>query len=295
MSNLSRRQLFQKSLTASATSGLSGSISIKSVSGKPAPRSLAEVGWVWEGQGLDPGVYPSIFGVGEGSKYFGLSRAVFIFHPTTELALEKLRNLKEIVCDISKWKFRRNNDGGTANWVDGSPPIVREEAAHLSRLSLSYPNVTGGFHDDMRGLLARHNYGPDQYKQIYDALRSHNKKLKLWAVVYTHELDEDWGPYLPYIDVVNLWVWESKNLPQLDRHIARCQEMFPGKPINMGCYLRDYTLRAAVPMDHLEFQWEKVLEGVSKGTLSGYSILAAVLIDVHAKEARWVRDFIAAN
>ena len=40
--------------------------------------SMADVGWIWEGQGFDPGVYPSIFGVGEGAEYFGLRKVCYI-------------------------------------------------------------------------------------------------------------------------------------------------------------------------------------------------------------------------
>ena len=44
---------------------------------------MAETGWVWEGLAFDPGVQPTIYGVGEGTKYFGLDKANFIFHPNT--------------------------------------------------------------------------------------------------------------------------------------------------------------------------------------------------------------------
>ena len=77
------------------------------VAGAARPSNLAAAGWVWEGQGLDGGVDPSIFGVGEGARYFGLKRAVYMFHPNDDLAMEKMRGLDEVVCDISKWKFRR--------------------------------------------------------------------------------------------------------------------------------------------------------------------------------------------
>jgi hypothetical protein len=63
--------------------------------------ALRDVGWIWEGQGLDPGVFPSIFGVGEGAEYFRLSRVCFMFHPNNELAMRKLSGLMEVVCDIS--------------------------------------------------------------------------------------------------------------------------------------------------------------------------------------------------
>ncbi len=264
---------------------------------KASPRTsrLADVGWVWEGQGLDPGVYPSIFGVGEGCKYFGLKRAVYIFHPNDELAMDKLKDLDEVVCDITKWRFKRNEDGGTVHWADSSPDAVKREAKNVGRLSLKYPNITGAFHDDMWGLVRREGYGPDQYGEIYRAVKADNPKLKLWVVVYTRELKENWAPFAPYIDVVNLWEGSSKNLTELETNIARCREVFPGKPINMGCYMRDYGLREPVAMNLLKHQWECVARLVKNGTLAGYSILATVLIDGQQEQARWIRDFIAAN
>src|SRR4030065_280954 len=49
--------------------------------GKPSFRDL---GWVWEGQGIDPKVPPSIYGLGQGARYFGLSRVNYLFHPNDE-------------------------------------------------------------------------------------------------------------------------------------------------------------------------------------------------------------------
>ena len=257
---------------------------------------LRDVGWVWEGQGLDPGVFPSIFGVREGCEYFGLSRACYMFHPNTELAMGKLSHLDEVVCDIAKWKWRRTDDGGIAHWIDAAPGSVKQEAAQVSQLSCDFPNVTGAIHDDMRGLIKRESCTPEQYAEIYQALKSANPDLKLWAVVYTHEFaPEEWAGFEPFMDVVNLWVWEAVNLPHLDEYISRCRELFPGKPLIMGCYLRDYPTAAPVPMDLLKHQWEVVLRHIEAGTLDGYSVLAAVLIDGHQEQANWIRDFIAAN
>jgi len=257
---------------------------------------LSDLGWVWEGQGNDPGVDPSIFGVGEGCEYFGLSRAVYMFHPNTELAMRKMAHLDEVVCDITKWKWRRTDDGGWAHWIDASAESVRREAETVNRLARDFPNVTGAFHDDMRGLIKRENTTPEQYALVYEALKQDRPGLKLWSVVYTHELQpEEWAGFEPFMDVVNLWVWEAKNLPSLDECLARCRELFPDKPLNMGCYLRDYPTVAPVPMDLLKLQWETVLRHIDAGTLDGYSVLAAVLIDGHQEQANWVRDFIAAN
>jgi len=243
---------------------------------------LKDFGWVWEGQAIDPGVEPSIFGVGEGAAYFGLTKVCYMFHPNTELALRKLRHLDEVVCDISKWKWHVDDKGSASLWVDARPESVRAEAENLSRLSLQFPNLTGAIHDDMKGLVQRENCTPDRYADIYSALKSANPALRLWSVVYTHELQPGaWAGYEPFMDIVNLWVWHAADLPKLDDDLERCRQIFPDKPIVMGCYLRDYPTQAPVPMDLLRLQWEKVLRYLQDRKIIGYSILATALIDGH--------------
>lgn len=257
---------------------------------------MRDVGYVWEGQGIDPGVPPSVFGVGEGAPYFGLSRAIYLFHPNDALALNKMRHLDEVVCDISKWTWRWTDDNQHQPYAEGSATRVLAEAANVSRLSLDFPNVTGAIHDDMKGLTEHEGYTPAEYAPIYDAVKRDNPALKLWSVVYTHEFQpEAWAGYQPYMDIVNLWVWNATDLPNLDRYVEQCRELFPGKPVNLGCYLRDYTTVAPVPMDLLKVQWERIPRYLEQGLIDGYSILGAVLIDTQQEQANWVRDFIAAN
>lgn len=259
--------------------------------------SMKDVGWVWEGQGLDPGVPPSIFGVGEGCGFFGLSRAIYIFHPNGDLAMRKLSHLDEVACDISKWTFvEGSNPFSIRHQIDARPERVKAEAALVSQLSLKYPNITGAFHDDMLGLVRREGYTPQQYAEVYAAVHSANPALKLWVVVYTHELKpENWQAFLPYIDIVNLWIWKATDIPTMDENIRLCRRLFPGKPINMGCYLRDYPTMAPVPMHLLRQQWEGVRRNLDQGFIDGYSILATVLIDGQQEQAEWVREFIAAH
>lgn len=263
---------------------------------------IKDIGWVWEGQAFDPGVYPSIFGVGEGAEYFGLKRACYLYHPNNELAMKKMSYLEEIVCDISKWKCRDIFDGntlgpyGVANWVDNSQASVCAEAENVSILSKKFPNITGAIHDDMKILTKREGYTPEAYEPIYTALHSKNPKLKLWSVVYTHELSlEEWSGYTSYMDVINLWVWNANDLLNLDEYVKRCKEIFPDKPIIMGCYLRDYPSSLPVPMELLKFQFERILHYINDKLIDGYSILGTVLIDGHQEQANWIRDFIAAN
>lgn len=259
--------------------------------------SLRDVGWVWEGQGIDPGVPPSVFGVGGGCEFFGLKRATFLFHPNTETALAKLSGLEEVVCDIIKWKFVYTGDGGWKCGLEEQPGTMLTEARKVNRLADKFPNVTGAFLDDFAGIIKRHPDGSTELARVRTALTDGRPDLKLWTVVYSHELDADfWRPYLPLVDVVNLWVWEStKDLLKLDEYVDRAGAVFAGKPLVIGCYVRDYPTAAAVPMELVKFQFERIVRYLQEGKIAGYSILGAVLIDVHPKQACWIRDFIAAH
>jgi hypothetical protein len=257
---------------------------------------MRDYGWVWEGQGLDPGVYPSIYGIGDGCKYFGLDRAIFLFHPIDRYALEKMADLKEVVCDISETGPGYDRDGLTRE-VIATPERTRARAELVSRLSLEFPNVTGGYFDDLKGLMKAHNYTVNDLAATRAALNVHNPNLKMWAVVYGHELDDEdyWKSVAPHIDIVSLWVWESANLNLLDEHLRRVDELLPGKPVNIGIYLRDYSIPAPVPVEQLRMQMANILTYLEQERIAGYQILATVTIEGQREQADFLRDFIAAH
>lgn len=261
--------------------------------------TFREAGWVWEGLGFDPGLEPSIYGVGEGAAYFGLDRANFMFHRNNHINLSKLKHLVDVVPEISKWKWVEiepaagKHGWGYANWRDSSPATVHREAENLSRLSVDFPNVSGAIIDDTSGMFQYEAYHAGWPQRITAALRSANPGLKLWLVVYTHELNAaQWRPFLDSMDVVNLWVWEFQNLSRLEEYVARCAEVFPGKEIVVGSYLRDYPARIGLPLETLQGQYETMLKLWERGRIAGYSILASCLIDMHPPQAEFVREFI---
>lgn len=267
------------------------------VSGKTGKPTFRDIGWVWEGQGIDPGVPPSIYGLGQGARYFGLSRANFLFHPNDVHALRLLDDYDEVTCDISKWGWEWNEDGRPVCKPKSDLVTVRTEGENVARLARQFPNVTGVYCDDLLGLMKSSGYGPKEFGNIRSAIRDLNPDLKLWTVVYTHEFDEVdfWTGMRPHIDVVTLWIWKSEDIVHMPQYVDQCQKLFPGKPIVMGVYLRDYTKVAPIPVDQVKRQMEGIADLVEQEKLSGYSILAAVLIDGHRPQADAVRDFIAAQ
>ena len=260
--------------------------------------SFAKAGWVWEGVAFDPGVEPSLYGVGEGMTYFGLECAQFMFHANTEISMRKLSHARAIVADITKMKWAEVRDPeaggvGFAHVNDNRPETQIAEAEHLSRLSLQFPNVVAGYIDDPAAMVKAHQADPDYYANIHSALRSANPSLEWWALVFANQLEADhWEPFLPYMDVATLWVWDSEQLPHLEEYVDQCERALPGKRIVVGSFLRDYSRLEPVALDLLARQYETIFRLWEQGRIAGSSVLAAALVDQHPAQAEFVRDFI---
>lgn len=262
--------------------------------------TMQDAGWVWEGLGFDPGVKPSIYGVGEGARYFGVPGANFIFHENTETTLAKLAHVPRVTADISKWEWyeTKATDGRFtfAQHRDDAPGRVAAEAENVGRLSLKYSNLVGAFIDDTHGVAAHENYTARTPRRIRGALHRHNPDLDLWIVVYAHELDKPyWRDWQDAATVVNLWVWDCRDLARIENAVARCRAVFPKQRLVMGIYLRDYPSRSPVPVELLEAELEAIARLMATGVLTGYSILGGCLIDQHPEQAALVRDFIRSH
>ena len=297
---ISRRDLIHGALTLPAAGVLGGAWR--------KPTNLASVGWSWEGFGFTGGAGLSIFGLGEGAEYFGLNKVFNMWRSNDELAMGKLRQFEEVVCEISSTRPLRCGPNCQQSHYVGTPEALLKETQNLVRLSKNHPNITGAYIDDTLGPPERK---PDAITEetlasTFQRLKQADPDLKLWSLVFSNQLyKQDFAAFKPYMDVINLWVWSAEGLSDLDRHIDRCGELFPDKPITLGCFLWDFPSMKysrgnfvkghAVPMDLLKLQWQLLLKYVVKGTISGYTILAAFLIDAAPEQARWVRDFIAAN
>ena len=288
--SISRRNLIKHSVAVPAAGLLGRSVA--------QPLKLASIGWSWEGQGINAPRFPSVYGAGEGAEYFGLKKVIFMYHHNNELAMEKLRPFEEVVCDITKWKGSASEYSGVQLHYDSKPRTLLEEAEKVALLSLTYPNVKGAYFDGELGRMEHGGITPRHCASVSRALRETNPnfKLKLWAVVFSDELDQkDWTGFRSHLDVINLRIRSARDLPDLDRYVDRCREIFPDQAIVLGCSLWDYPTESPMPLDRLTFQWEQVLKYVASGKIDGYSIFATFLIDSAQQQAQWVRDFIAAN
>jgi len=260
--------------------------------------SFREAGWVWEGLAT-VAIDPTLYGVGEGYRWFGVPGVNYMFHPNNEIAFGKLAEAPRIVADISKWYFERlRSEGGGENGFvarhDPRPERIRDEAENLSRLSRQFPNIVGAMIDDAHGMFGHESYAAGGPAAVREALHRHNPDLKLWVVVYANELDKpEWDLLKPHMDVVSLWLWNCAEIPNLAEHVAHCRRQFPDQEIIVGSYLHDYPSRTHMPLDLLAQQYETMLRLWEQGEIAGYSIIGGFFIDQAVAQAEWVRGFLA--
>jgi len=249
------------------------------------PASLRDATWTWGYviPGKVPGKVPftpdgSSCSLETAAEYLGTPNVVLMNSEWAEPGhLERLTACKRVVCAISR--------------------SLRDpaEAARLSAVSKKYPNIVGAMIDDFYPVDQKLTV--DQVRAVSEALKSENPALKLYVVRYTHCKDEEIVPYLPYIDVVNLWVWVAKKEDWTAKMNERIEKLsaVTKKPIVMGLYLHDYGgINKAVPMDILEAQFVKSAELLRQGKIEGFIILQNGWLDheSHRPQVQWTKQYL---
>ena len=154
-------------------------------------------------------------------------------------------------------------------------------------------NQLGGFPIDIIGNYGR-NLSLKDVKTIYANLKKHNPDLQLYSVVYTHELDSPFIPFIePYVDAVNLWVGLNYNLPNLDLDIEKCRAAFPGKEIMLGIFIYDYFASANPnSFEFLDIMLKRAKKYLSEGKISDIVLMGDREVAKCQPECDFVRDFL---
>ena len=215
-------------------------------------------------------------------------RNIVFFHPGHHESqlLQGLSRFNKVICNIGDPLFLKDAEQQDT------------KAASFSRLSVSLPNVAGGIVDDFSTAVKEGRMTAKAMKKTYEALKTANVSLRLLAVVYTMHLDLDFSPYLPYMDIINLWVWKSADLMKLDEYMQTAERLFPGKKIHLGLYLHNYgeagyRVPAPLPLPLLQFQLKRAQEYVLTGRIEGFHLLGSYMKqELSLDEARWVAENI---
>lgn len=220
--------------------------------------------WVWGGPTPYWGGSMAEDTLIEGADFYSAENIVYVYGPTDEKTLALHSKYKKMLCQINA--ACRTPGALTENSEEANAEL-------LSKLSLKFPNIIGAICDDST-VGSADIVDEKNFAKRYAALKKYNSKLKMYSVIYAHELYKNFSRILPYVDVVNLWIWDMDQLLQTEEIISACQEKFPGKSIIAGIFLHEYGVTDA--QNHpklLTYQLDKIREFIYKDIVEGIIIL----------------------
>ena len=137
-----------------------------------------------------------------------------------------------------------------ADGAGGPPFVYTKRMAQVRNLADKYPQIEGVLLDDMSTVGIDKGFQPEHIRQIRGLLDGKYARVKVWGVLYTMSFNRPKiDDYIKELDVINLWTWHAKDVADLDKNVAHCEEKYPGKPIVLGLYLYDYGAGRRMPMD----------------------------------------------
>jgi hypothetical protein len=174
---------------------------------------------------------------------------------------------------------------------NGGPPFVyMRRTAQIRKLVDKYPQIEGVLLDDMSTVAIDKGFKPEHIQQIRQALDGNGVSIKVWGVLYTMSYNRPQiDNYIKELDVINLWTYYAKDIPNLEKDVAHCEQKYPGKPIMLGLYLYDYGDVRRIPMDLLKQQCETALKLAHAGRIEGIVFLT---IDDDPEAVSWTAEWI---
>ena len=170
------------------------------------------------------------------------------------------------------------------------------EEAFIRDLSEKYPNIRGAFMDDFflkfKNLPDGTERAENLLREIRQGLDQAERKLDLYVVWYTHEMDAVDPALMRYIDGLTLWTWNCGELPLLEERFCRIEESFPDQKKLLGIYMYDFPTKSPVPTELMEHQCELGLRLMKEGRLDGMIFEANSVMGVGLSSELWLREWM---
>ncbi len=254
------------------------------------PPKLREIMWVWGNPELtQPGKHTlGTFreaSPAERAKLLGVDNIIMagMALPDDESEGERLTKeasgAKRLV-----WETRPDGPG------IGPPFEYKDRMAQVRRLAEKYPQIEGALLDDMSTGKIDRGFKPEHIREMRRLLSGTPKPMRIWGVTYSMSLDRPGiNDYLKEVDVINLWVWDAKDVVNIERYVAKVETQAPGKPIMLGLYLYDYGADREFPPDLLRKQCDIALKLAHAGRIQGI-----VFLTIHndPQAVSWAADWI---
>lgn len=255
--------------------------------------------WIW---GQSPNthhpVYPELPGENkmdpaEGAALLGIPnccRVVMLDHPAPPFDEDaaKLADFRQVVWSaIGAGGVERNN-----NDQSDLKEVLRQARLHS--------NVTGAVLDDFfpsveqfsqNGKSARHSLA--SIRSMRDQLHGFpGRRLDLWLVWYSYQLDFNVREYVDLCDVITLWTWKGSELARLDESIRKLLLHAPEKRRLAGCYLWNYGERRAFSAMEMRTQLDVYAKWLRKGWIEGIVFCSNCCMDCGLETVDITRNWI---
>lgn len=181
-------------------------------------------------------------------------------------------------------------------------PGMIQGAHRFSQLSKKYPQIYGLIIDDFYNDYPK-DFTIEDLRDIRDALsgkyidkngnvdhasKAETPNLKLYIVVYNHQLDRIDKKILELIDGVSFWIWDQNDsYKNYDNYIRTLEETYPGKEIISGVYINNGKVEE-ITSKSIHYLLDEAIKFYDKGDLNGLLIFSPVWMSKEKIEKqRW--------
>ena len=258
-----------------------------------APKTIRDVMWVWGTEGTaKPGEH---------------TLATYVQADTVQkMALLGVPNItgcgsglpkddKEAWALTEKWQVAKRLvwEISTDDGFHKPPFSYAKTAARVRALTTKYPKVEGVLLDDMTSMSVNAGFKGEHILALREGLAADGQDIKVWGVVYTMNMRQKGKGIegiINALDVINMWVWDSRGIPKIESDIAYLEDNYPDKPIVLGLYLHDYGGgMGRIPPALMKQQCETALKLAHEKRIIGMIFLT---ITNEPETMKWVADWI---
>ena len=186
--------------------------------------------------------------------------------------------------------------------VDPQDHTPEEERRAVLDFAFKTPNITGVVMDDFfvhrksfkEGQIAALSI--DELKQLRQTLNRRSKRLDLSVVLYEHQIaDPKFTTYVPYLelaDIVQVWIWTGKNIPNIPETLDTFEKQLPHKRKMLGVFMWDFGGQKPQPIPVMEQQCEMGLKCLTQKRIEGIVFCGSWLCDRGLETVAWTRQWI---
>ena len=177
---------------------------------------------------------------------------------------------------------------------DGSTPLPEDELGNTKDIIEVLPfakNIVGGVVDDFFSPERMERFTPEVLKKIKAALNE--KGLKFWCVLYNMQLHLDLEKYMECFDGVTFWIWEARNIPNMDEYLTKLFAITKDKPVMLGMYVYDYCAEGGIMDPSLfEMQIKRYFELIKDKTIEGVIFCSNTLGDAPLETNKVLKEYV---